>query len=69
MRADAVNGDDARMFQLSVDLGLPDETGAGRGVVRVRIRDLLEGDFAAELFVARSRDPAEPAASVLRQNS
>src|SRR5580693_799826 len=57
--AQAIDRDDAGMFQLAGDLGLLDKPGAAVRFVGVSVLDLLERDRAVELLVKRDRDLTE----------
>ena len=69
IRAQAVDGDDARVLQPAGDLGLGDEPLAADGVVGVLFEDLLECHLAVQLAVERHEDGAQAAPRMRPQDA
>ena len=66
--AETVDRDDGGVFELAGDLGFVEEAFLEREVVGVLGEDLLEGDFAVDVFVTRQVDQAQAAAGVLAED-
>src|SRR5437588_12663674 len=66
--AEAVDREDARVFQAAGDLGLEQKPGAGFRAVNVRFLDFLERDLPVQLLVERDGYLAEAAGSVRAEN-
>ena len=56
--AQAIHGNDARVFECASDFGFTHEPLAAGLVVGVRGKDLLQRDFAIDLAIARDLHPA-----------
>ena len=66
--AQAVDRDDAWVFEASRDFGFDDEAGLALGTVGIVILNFLERDLAIELAVEGQEDLAEPASPMRPQD-
>ena len=67
--AQAIDRDDARMFQPAGDLGLQHETGAAFGIVGMLGLDLLQRHFPLEFLVAGHGDFSQAAFGMGAENA
>ncbi len=69
IRAQAVDGDNAWVFEPAGDLGLGDEPLTAQGVVGVPLEDLLQGHLAVQLAVERHENHPQPAPCMRPQDA